>query len=121
MKLLFNNSEIQVTKDGEYNKIINGKPDWVNEEEFSFDRAFTFNADATMLTWIRYDESAVPEYSFPLYRGSFPDRNEFATYPGAYSYKYPMAGEQNAKVSVHSYDIKSHRIQQMKLPLDSFL
>ncbi len=119
VKLLFNNSEIQVTKDGEYNKIINGKPDWVNEEEFSFDRAFTFNADATMLTWIRYDESAVPEYSFPLYRGSFPDRNEFATYPGAYSYKYPMAGEQNAKVSVHSYDIKSHRIQQMKLPLDA--
>ncbi|MBQ9286723.1 MAG: alpha/beta fold hydrolase [Bacteroidaceae bacterium] len=118
VKLLFNNSEIQVTKDGEYNKVINGKPDWVNEEEFSFDRAFTFNADATMLTWIRYDESAVPEYSFPLYRGNAPDREEFATYPGAYTYKYPMAGETNATVSVHSYDIKSHVIRQMKLPLD---
>ena len=118
VKLLFNNSEIQVTKDGQMNKIINGKPDWVNEEEFSFDRAFAFNADATMLTWIRYDETAVPEYSFPLYRGSTPERNEFATYPGAYTYKYPMAGQTNATVSVHSYDIKSHVIRQMKLPLD---
>ena len=57
VKLLFNNSESQVTKDGEFNKIINGKPDWVNEEEFSFARAFDFNADGTMLAWIRYDET----------------------------------------------------------------
>ena len=107
-----------MTKDGEYNKVINGKPDWVNEEEFSFSRAFDFNADGTMLAWIRYDESAVSEYSFPLYRGAAPARDEFATYPGSYAYKYPMAGETNATVTVHSYDIKSHRIQQMKLPLD---
>ena len=118
VKLLFGNSESQVTKDGEYNKVINGKPDWVNEEEFSFSRAFDFNADGTMLAWIRYDESAVSEYSFPLYRGAAPARDEFATYPGSYAYKYPMAGETNATVTVHSYDIKSHRIQQMKLPLD---
>ena len=118
VKLLFNNSESQVTKDGEFNKIINGKPDWVNEEEFSFARAFDFNADGTMLAWIRYDESAVPQFSFPLYRGSHPAQNQYATYPGAYTYKYPMAGEQNATVSVHSYDIKSHVIRQMKLPLD---
>ena len=118
VKLLFNNSESQVTKDGEFNKIINGKPDWVNEEEFSFARAFTFNADGTMLVWIRYDETAVPEFSFPLYRGTHPSRDEFAAHPGAYSYKYPMAGETNATVSVHSFDIKSHRIQKIKLPLD---
>ena len=88
VKLLFGNSELQVTKDGEYNKIINGKPDWVNEEEFSFSCALDFNADATMLAWIRYDESAVPEFSFPLYRGRSPEREEFAAYPGSYSYKY---------------------------------
>ena len=119
VKLLFNNSEIQVTKDGRFNHVINGKPDWVNEEEFSFARAFDFNADGTMLAWIRYDESAVREFSFPLYRGLNPAREEFATYPGAYTYKYPMAGEQNATVTVHSYDIKSHVIRQMKLPLDA--
>ena len=118
VKLLFGNAEVQVTKDGTFNEIINGKPDWVNEEEFSFNRAFDFNADGTMLAWIRYDEKAVPQYSFPLYRGGFPARDEFAAYPGAYTYKYPMAGAQNSTVTVHSYDIKSHRIQQMKLPLD---
>ena len=117
VKLLFGNSESQVTKDGEYNRVINGKPDWVNEEEFSFARAFDFNADGTMLAWIRYDESAVPEYSFPLYKGAAPALDAYATYPGSYSYKYPMAGEQNATVSVHSYDIKSHVTRQMKLPL----
>ena len=119
VKLLYNNSESQVTKDGEFNKVINGKPDWVNEEEFSFARAFDFNADGTMLAWIRYDESAVPEFSFPLYRGADPAREEFATYPGAYTYKYPVAGQRNATVSVHSYDIKSHAIRRMKLPLEA--
>ena len=28
VKLLFGNSESQVTKDGEYNKVLNGIPDW---------------------------------------------------------------------------------------------
>ena len=40
VKLLFNNAEMQITKDGEFNKIINGKPDWVYEEEFTFNCAF---------------------------------------------------------------------------------
>ena len=119
VKLLFGNAETQVTKDGEFSKIINGKPDWVNEEEFSFNRAFDFNADNTILAWIRYDETEVPTFSFPWYRGSNPAKDEYATYPGAYSYKYPVAGEQNSRVSVMVYDIKSHRIQQMKLPLDA--
>ncbi len=119
VKLLYGNSEIQVTKDGEYNKVINGKPDWVNEEEFTFSRAFDFNADNSMLAWIRYDEREVPEFSFPLYRSTNPSRDEYATYPGIYSYKYPMAGEQNSRVTVHTYDIKSHRILQMKLPLEA--
>ena len=53
---------IQVTKDGKFNEVINGIPDWVNAEEFGFNRALTFNADGTMLCWIRYDESKVKTY-----------------------------------------------------------
>ncbi|MBQ8051758.1 MAG: S9 family peptidase [Bacteroidaceae bacterium] len=119
VKLLFDNSESQVTKDGEFNKIINGKPDWVNEEEFLTDRSLAFNADNTMLCWIRYDEQQVPQFSFPWYKGLAPERQEFLTYPGQYSYKYPMAGEANSKVSVMSYDIKSHRTQTLQVPLDA--
>ena len=38
VKLLYDNAEVQVTKDGCRNEIINGIPDWVNEEEFGFSR-----------------------------------------------------------------------------------
>ena len=35
VKLLYDNAESQVTKDGKRNEIINGIPDWVYEEEVS--------------------------------------------------------------------------------------
>ena len=69
VKLLFGNSESQVTKDGKFNEVLNGIPDWVYEEEFGFNRAFDFSADSQMLAYIRFDESQVPMYSFPLYKG----------------------------------------------------
>ena len=118
VKLLFNNSESQITKDGKFNEVINGKPDWVNEEEFYASRSFDFNEDNTMLAWIRYDETAVPEFSFPLYKGMAPEKEEYAEYPGVYSYKYPIAGAANSTVSVHSFDIKSRVTRKMQLPLD---
>ena len=118
VKLLYNNSESQVTRDGEYNKVINGKPDWVYEEEFVTDRSLTFTSDNTMLCWIRYDETDVPLFSFPWYKGLSPEKKEYLTYPGAFTYKYPMAGEQNSQVSVHSFDIKSHRTRTLQVPLD---
>lgn len=119
VKLLFGNSESQVTKDGEYNKVLNGIPDWVYEEEFGFNRAFDFSADSRMIAYIRFDESQVPQFSFPLYKGAFPSNEEYASYPGAYSYKYPKAGEVNSKVTVHTFDIKSRVTRQMDLPLDT--
>lgn len=118
VKLLFNNSESQVTKDGKYNEVLNGLPDWVYEEEFSTARSFEFNADGTMLAWIRYDESKVPLYSFPLYQGAAPRQQQYATYPGNYTYKYPVAGETNSTVSVLTYDIKSHATRKMDVPMD---
>ena len=117
VKLLFNNSESQITKDGEFNKVINGKPDWVNEEEFSLARAFDFNADGTMLAWIRYDETEVPTFSFPWYKGMNPEKEEYARYPGSFDYKYPFAGVPGSTVSVHSFDIKSRVIRKMQLPI----
>lgn len=118
VKLLFGNSESQITKDGEYNKVLNGIPDWVYEEEFGFNRAFDFSADSKMIAYIRFDESQVPMYKFPWYKGMNPEYTEFATYPGEYTYKYPKSGEVNSTVSVHTYDIKSHVTRKMDLPLD---
>ena len=117
VKLLYGNSESQVTKDGKFNEVINGIPDWVNEEEFGLSRALTFNADGTMLCWIKYDESKVKQYSLQFFKGSKPERMENATYPSSYSYKYPKAGEENSIVSAWSFDIKSRRTQQLNIPL----
>lgn len=119
VKLLYDNAEIQVTKDGKFNEVINGLPDWVNEEEFGFNSALTFNADGTMICWIRYDESKVKTYSLEMYKGMKPAKEEYATYPGFYSYKYPKAGEDNSTVSAWSYDIKSHKINRLQVPLDA--
>lgn len=119
VKLLYDNAEIQVTKDGKFNEVINGLPDWVNEEEFGFNSALTFNADGTMICWIRYDESKVKTYSLEMYKGMKPAKEEYDTYPGLYSYKYPKAGEDNSTVSAWSYDIKSHKINRLKVPLDA--
>lgn len=119
IKLLFGNSESQVTKDGEYNKVLNGIPDWVYEEEFSYNRAFDFSADSKMIAYVRFDESQVPMYSFPWYKGMDPEKTEYTTYPGSYDYKYPKAGVVNSKVSVHSFDIKSRVTRKMELPVDS--
>ena len=119
VKLLYDNAEIQVTKDGKFGEVINGLPDWVNEEEFGFNCALTFNADGTMLCWLRYDESRVKTYSLQMYKGLEPEKQENASYPGFYSYKYPKAGEDNSLVTAWSYDIKSHKISKLAVPLDA--
>ena len=88
------------------------------EEEFSFNRALEFSADNTQIAYIRFDESAVPSYSFPVFAGQAPHINALKDYPGEYTYKYPKAGYPNSKVEVRTYDIKSHVTRTMKLPLD---
>lgn len=118
VKLLYGNSESQVTEDGERNKIIYGTPDWVYEEEFGYNRALEFSADSKMLAFVRWDESAVRSYSFPVFAGEAPRIAAYEKYPGSYTYKYPKTGEENSKVSVLTFDIKSKVTRKMQVPLD---
>lgn len=119
VKLLYDNAESQVTKDGKFNEIINGIPDWVYEEEFSYNKAFCFSADGTKICWVKFDESKVKTYSLQMFKGMSPVNPQYDDYPGLYSYKYPKAGQDNSKVSVWSYDIKSHQTRQLQVPLDA--
>lgn len=119
VKLLYNNAETQVTKDGVRNEVINGIPDWVNEEEFTTKRSFDFTADSQTLCWIRYDESKVPVYEMQMWKGQYPKHDENDLYPHDYTYKYPIAGEQNSTVTVHSFEIKSRVTRQLDVPLDA--
>ena len=118
IKLLYDNAESQVTKDGKRNGIINGIPDWVNEEEFAHATSLCFTADGSQICWIKYNEEEVPVYDLQLYKGLEPEKSEYRTYPGVYSYKYPKAGERNAKVSAWSFDIKAKKSTELQVPLD---
>lgn len=97
----------QITFDGEKNKIINGITDWVYEEEFGFVRAFDWNADGTKLAFIRFDETDVPEFSMDVYG------NEL--YPTQDVFKYPKAGEKNAEVSLHIYDLEKNTTTKVEV------
>lgn len=109
--------EWQVTDDGQFNEVINGIPDWVYEEEFSLNRSFDFSSDSRSLAWVRYDESKVPIYSMQEFKGLQPERRQYDEYPGAFQYKYPVAGAQNSTVSVHAFDLSQKRVQKIAVPL----
>jgi len=98
---------VQITADGEKNKIINGVTDWVYEEEFTFVRAFEWNADSDKIAFIRFDETEVPEFSMDIYGEEL--------YPKRQVFKYPKAGENNSEVSVHIYNLKSNNSSRVDL------
>ncbi|WP_420841173.1 S9 family peptidase [Aquiflexum gelatinilyticum] len=90
----------QITDDGNWNHVINGAADWVYEEEFSMSKAFAWSPDGQKIAFIRFDESEVPEFNMQLWG---------KLYPQDYKFKYPKAGESNAKVSIHFYDLASKK------------
>jgi dipeptidyl-peptidase-4 len=100
-------TEQQVTSDGKFNEIINGIPDWVYEEEFGYSRAFEWSPNSDKLAYVKFDESLVKEFPMQIYKGLSPEKSENELYPGYYKFKYPKAGEENSRVSVHVFDIKT--------------
>ena len=97
----------QITTDGVKNKIINGITDWVYEEEFSVVRSFAWNSNGSKIAFLRFDESEVPEFSMDVYGANlYQEQNVF---------KYPKAGENNALVSLHLFDVKSGSISNIDL------
>lgn len=113
LKKLDYNTESAITTDGKAGSIINGTPDWVYEEEFEHTRYFEFSPDSKMVAFVKFDESKVPEYSFPVYLNK--NKEEMNLYPSTYQYKYPKAGETNSTVSVCVYDDYYKNIKTMKI------
>lgn len=114
-------SDIAVTSDGKVNEIIYGTPDWSYEEEFGVLNTMHWNADDSVLAFMRFDESEVPVYSFDEYGyytgdGSY---TESTLYPKSFSYKYPLAGYPNSKVTVLAYDVNNRTTKTMDLPVGS--
>lgn len=107
IKDLINNGTLQITADGEKNKIINGITDWVYEEEFAFVRAFEWNKNSNKLAYLRFDETEVPEFSMDIYGTEL--------YPTQHVFKYPKAGEKNALISLHIFNTESKKSNQVNL------
>ena len=106
-KDLVSGETTQVTTDGVINKILNGITDWVYEEEFSFVRAFEWNATGTHLAFIRFDETEVPEFSMDMYGKDL--------YQYQHVFKYPKAGEDNSEVSLHVYEVATNKVVDVPL------
>ena len=111
LKKLDFETESQITKDGEKNKIINGTPDWVYEEEFSNIRYFDFSPDSKLLAFVKFDESEVQQFSFQWFN---------STYPTLETFKYPKAGTANSKVSLWVYDVENRTTKKMTIDGEDF-
>lgn len=98
---------MQITTDGKKNSVINGITDWVYEEEFAFVKAFDWSADSKKLAYIRFDESEVPEFSMSMFKKDL--------YPTIETFKYPKAGEKNATVSLHLFDVTTNAAKKIDL------
>ncbi|MSP08972.1 MAG: S9 family peptidase [Flavobacteriaceae bacterium] len=108
--------ETQITTDGEENKIINGAVDWVYEEEFTMDNGMRWSPSGNFLAFYHFDESKVKEFSMDMF-------NSKSLYPSQTQWKYPKAGEDNAKVDVHIYNLndKQTRIAKTNSERDQYL
>ena len=104
IKDLATGKEKQFTNDGLYNHIINGAPDWVYEEEFSFSQGFYWSPDSKKIAYMKFDESKVREFQMEEFEGLYPDW---------YSFKYPKAGEDNSIVEIYVYDLESGKTVKM--------
>lgn len=116
LKNLTTGETATVTTDGVKNRVINGVPDWVYQEEFGILNSMTFSPDGRTLAFLRFDESQVPMYSMTIYQGACSPNDAYELYPGSYDYKYPVAGQKNSVVSVMAYDVASGKLSTLPVP-----
>ena len=100
----------QITNDGEKNKIINGASDWVYEEEFALVRSFEWSGDSKTISFFKFDESDVKEFSMDLFKGGL--------YPTQEVFKYPKTGEDNSEVTLHLYNLQTKKTRNLKFEKD---
>lgn len=110
-------TELQVTKDGVLNSLINGTPDWAYEEEFGILNTMRFSPDDLLLAFMTSDESQVPLYNFDIYSGYCNPQPQYEMRPGEFSYKYPLPGENNSVVSVKVFNIDTRITKTMDIPM----
>ncbi|MDG1334389.1 MAG: DPP IV N-terminal domain-containing protein [Crocinitomicaceae bacterium] len=99
----------RLTKDGKRNEVINGTTDWVYEEEFSLTKGYAWSPDSKYISFLKFNESEVREFTMTYF-------NEL--YPDLYTFKYPKAGEDNSCVT--AYMIAANGGKPMEIDLGGY-
>jgi dipeptidyl-peptidase 4 len=92
--------------------ILNGKLDWVYEEELAYrrsGRSYEWSPDGKKIIYLRLDENRVPEYPLTDY---------LSIHPHLIRQRYPKAGDPNAIPSVHVVAVGEHEIRTWTTPLN---
>jgi dipeptidyl aminopeptidase/acylaminoacyl peptidase len=109
LKNIENNKIIKVTEDGDLKNIINGKPDWVYEEEvLASDRAIYWNSDNSKMAFLKWNDADVPVYNLEIFKDD--------KYPQIHELKYPKPGFPNPKVSLYVYNLEKSKLVKVKQP-----
>ncbi|KAJ3509953.1 hypothetical protein NLJ89_g4948 [Agrocybe chaxingu] len=111
---------IRVTSTGN-TSLFHGVPDWVYEEEvFSSDFSLWWSPDASKVAFLTLDETAVPEFTFPIYNPT-EDSNAVIPYTTEVVMKYPKPGYPNPLASLQVFDLAAHLDNSDAPPEDSTL
>lgn len=99
--------ETQLTFDGS-ETILNGKFDWVYEEEFSIIDGWYWSPDSKRIAFWRLDQSPVP--TFPLVSYSADD-----PHASIETMRYPKAGDKNSLVQIGVANVEDKSIRWLDL------
>uniref|UniRef100_A0A8C3CWY5 Dipeptidyl peptidase 4 n=1 Tax=Cairina moschata TaxID=8855 RepID=A0A8C3CWY5_CAIMO len=84
---------VQITSNGEENKIFNGIPDWVYEEEmFGTHSALWWSPNGNFVAYARFNDTEVPVIEYSFYS------EDTLQYPKTIRIPYPKAGAKNPTV-----------------------
>lgn len=97
--------ETQLTFDGNDN-IINGKFDWVYEEEFQIIDGYDWAPDGKSIAFWRLDQTKVPEFDIARFDSLYMDNLK---------YKYPKPGAHNSEVRIGVVNVETKKTTWMDL------
>ncbi|KAJ3584657.1 hypothetical protein NHX12_015152 [Muraenolepis orangiensis] len=100
----------RVTSDGEHNRILNGIPDWVYEEEmFSSNRALWWSPGGKRLAYAKFNDTGVHTIEYSWFGED--------QYPTTVVIPYPKAGTPNPVVTLFVVDAENvTRVMPVAIP-----
>lgn len=100
----------QFTRDGN-ESVLNGKLDWVYEEELAqraSGRSYAWSPDSKKIAYLTLDDNPVPQYPLISYLG---------VHAGLSQERFPQAGDPNPAPSFHVVSIERGETESWRVPL----